>query len=499
MQSEGESAGAGGPSSARTRVQWLGLLGGPLLALICYALLPDRFETAPGDVQDFSRAGQLTLLLLIWMAAWWLTEAVALQATALLPLVLLPLFGAATMKEAAAPYASPLIFLFLGGFLMALSMQRWGLDRRIALFVLRLAGTRPANLVGGFMVVTAVLSSCVSNTATVAMMLPIGLGVLAMAGAGDGDRGGNLKVCLMLAIAYAASIGGLATVIGSPPNGLLVQYAADQLGERISFLRWLAVGLPLTLVLLPVTWLLLTRVLHPLPREPLAGGRALLDAEWARLGPVKSGEWITLAVFTGAVAGWLARPLLADVLPGLTDAGIAITAGLLLFVLPVSVREHRFALDWDTAARLPWGVLILFGGGLSLAEAVETGGVGEFLGSFALGLEGLPPLVLVLAVTAGVVFLTELTSNTATAATLIPILAALAPGLGLSPLALAIPVTLAASCAFMLPVATPPNAILFGSGHVTLPQMMRAGVWLNLIATAAIAALTLLWVQRLLG
>ncbi|HVS11055.1 MAG TPA: DASS family sodium-coupled anion symporter [Planctomycetota bacterium] len=478
--------------AARRWVRGAGLAAGPLLALALHRLLPDAFTGAAGDPRALPDEARSALALMAWMATWWLTGAVDISATALLPLVLLPFLGAATIEDAAQPYASPVIFLFLGGFLMARAMQRWQLDRRIALLVLRRAGTRPDFLIGAFMVTAATLSAFVSNTATVAMMYPIGLSVVALLESrrdanGNGDR--TFALVLMLAIAYASSIGGLATIIGSPPNGLLVQYARDHLGHEITFLGWLAIGLPVSAVLLPFTWWWLVRIAHPVSRERIPGGEERIAADLRALGAVKPGEWATFLVFCAAVLCWVTRPWLARAVPGISDAGIAVAAGLALLALPLDRRLTTFALDWRTAAGLPWGVLILFGGGLSLAGAIDRTGAAEFLGTQASALTGLPPLAFILLVTSGMIFLTELTSNTATAATMVPILAALAAPAGLPPLALVVPVTLAASCAFMLPVATPPNAIVFGSGRVTIPQMARAGVTLNLVAVLVITAL----------
>jgi len=340
------------------------------------------------------------------------------------------------------------------------------------------------------MLATAAMSATVSNTATVAMMLPIGLSVVSMLGEdGEDARAHNFRTSLLLSLAYAASIGGLATLIGSPPNGFLAQFCHDELGIDIGFTEWLAVGLPVTLILLPLTWWLLTRVFFQLPREELAGGREWIQSQFTALGPMQRGEWMTFLIFTVTVVCWITRPLLARVVPGLTDPGIAITAGLLLFVAPVDWRRGVFAMNWHTAKKLPWGILVLFGGGLSLAHAITTTGVGQFIGSATHALGGSPPLLLALGVTVLMIFLTELTSNTATAATLIPLLASLAPGLGVSVALLILPATLAASCAFMLPVATPPNAIVFSSGYISIPQMCRVGLWLNLIAAAVITAL----------
>jgi sodium-dependent dicarboxylate transporter 2/3/5 len=295
---------------------------------------------------------------------------------------------------------------------------------------------------------------------------------------------------MMLGIAYAASIGGVGTKIGSPPNGLVLGFIEQNLGRSIGFVEWLVIAMPLVVVLLPITWLLLTRVLYPVPLERIQGANQLIGDEYGRLGPVKPGEWATFVVFMLTAVAWITRPwLAARLVPGLSDAGIVIIASLTLFVIPVNTRTGEFAMNWDTARNVPWGILILFGGGLSLAAAVKANGVAEFIGTTVTALGAVPPIVLVLVVTTTVILLTEFTSNTATTATLVPILAALAPGLGVSPYLLIVPAALAASCAFMMPVATPPNAIVFGSGELTIPQMCRAGIWLNLIGILLITGL----------
>jgi sodium-dependent dicarboxylate transporter 2/3/5 len=497
--------------TGRPGAERVGLFLGPVAALLVYLALPDAYDVSPGVSAELGHPGRSTAAVAAWMAVWWMTEAIPLYATALLPLALLPLLGAAEMKQAAAPYAHPLIFLFMGGFVLALSMQRWGLDRRISLVALLRVGTRPAAVVGGFMLVTAVLSMWVSNTATSVMMLPIALGVIELLRTDDdeteGAQGaGALAPCLLLGIAYGASIGGVGTLIGTPPNLFLASYARSTLGIEISFVSWMAIGLPLVVVMGTLTWLLLTRVLFVLPKAPIAGGRAHQDSELAKLGRVGRGEWASRCVFLVTASCWLLRPLLVQVelagyrpLAGLTDPGIAMAAALALFVIPVDFRRGVFAMDWKTANKLPWGLLILFGGGLSLSRAIQANGLGEYLGHSVAPLGGLPVWLCLLCVVTLMIFLTEVTSNTATAATLIPIFGGVAPGLGLEPLMLVVPAAIAASCAFMLPVATPPNAVVFGSGEVTVRQMMRAGIWLNLIGIGLITGLCYLLVLRVLG
>jgi sodium-dependent dicarboxylate transporter 2/3/5 len=494
---------------ARRRIQNLGLAGGPLLAGLAAALVPESYLGAGGELLPFGPAGRSTAAVAVWMAVWWLSEAISVYATALLPLVLLPLLGATSMKGAAAPYAHELIFLFMGGFLIALAMERWGLHRRIALTCLRLVGDRPTHMVGGFMAVTAVLSMWVSNTATAIMMLPVATSVIALVGQQLGaedvrtailDRASpirNMALALLLGIAYAASIGGIGTPIGTPPNVLLLSYIGTHLGHEISFVRWMTVAVPLVCVFLPITWLLLTRVLFPIGLERIQGAGALVRNALHSLGPMNAGERIVLVVFATTSGLWITRPLLAGIevaggrpFAGLSDAGIAMLAALVLFVAPTKWPVERFALDWETAIKLPWGILVLFGGGLSLAAAIQANGVGEMLAGQVGAFAGIPPLLIVVAVVTGIVFLTELTSNTATTATFIPVLAAVAPGLGMDPLLLIVPAAISASCAFMLPVATPPNAVVFGSGLVRITEMSRAGFWLNWIGVGLITALT---------
>jgi len=486
---------------ART-IRRIALPAGPLFALLCFLLLPESYASG-GEVVALSSASRATAALAVWMAVWWFSEAIHISATALLPLAFLPLCGVTSMRDAAAPYAHELIFLFMGGFLLALTMERWNLHRRIALMALSVVGDRPVAMVAGFMAVTATLSMWVSNTATAVMMLPVALSVVDLvvqqldsgSGAKSPAATRNFALCLMLGIAYAASIGGLATPIGTPPNLFLLSFAREELGLRVSFVRWMMIGLPLTLLFLPLTWLLLTRVLYPIRLPRVEGANELVRRELRALGPMSRAERVTLIVFVATSGLWVTRPLLAPVeiagtLPfaGLSDAGIAMLAAMLLFV--TRADAERFVLDWETAVRLPWGILLLFGGGLSLAAAIRAGGVGEFLGAQVAGLAGAPAPVVVLLVTGGMVFLTELTSNTATTATLVPILAALAPALGIDPVLLIVPAALAASCAFMLPVATPPNAVVFASGHVSIAEMSWAGLWLNALGIALIPAVT---------
>lgn len=484
-QAEGLGVEPESPGSARRKR--IGLVVGPLAAVALYLALPE----------DLGRAGALTAGVAVLMAVWWMTEAIPIPATALVPLVVFPVVGEVSVDEVGASYGNNIIFLFMGGFMLALAMQRWNLHRRVALVTVRAMGTKPSMIIAGFMLATGFVSMWVSNTATAVMMLPIGLSVLMLVGRldgavqedGDGPVTSNFGTALMLGIAYAASIGSLATIIGTPPNTLLVGYLADTHDVQIGFGEWMLLGLPLAVVLLVICWWILTRWVFPPEMDDLPGGRELLDAEVEKLGPMSRPELMVLGVFVLAAASWVGFPLVQDE-PVISDAGIAMAVAVLLFLLPSGTGRGVRLLDWDAAVQLPWGVLLLFGGGLALSAQFGSSGLTEWIGEKAEAFGGIPVVLVVLAVAAGVLLLTELTSNTATAATFLPLAGGLALGLGLDPMLLAIPVALAASCAFMLPVATPPNAIAFGSGHVTVNQMMRGGIWVNLAALVLITLAT---------
>jgi sodium-dependent dicarboxylate transporter 2/3/5 len=495
---------------ATYRVKRLGLVGGPLAALICYWLLPLRYVGGAGEWVDFTQAGRATLALMAWMAVWWLTEAVDIEVTALLPIGVFPLTGIAPLSKVLPPYAADVIFLFMGGFIIGLAIERWGLDRRIAFFTLRLVGARPGAIIGGFMAVTACLSMWVSNTACAAMMVPIAQSVIDLVlrshtGVGLREAGWippdrvperNFALGLLLCIAYAASIGGVATIIGSPPNGIAVRYIQQSFGKDLTFFDWLMIGGPFTLVFLPIAWLLVTRVLFRTDIVEIKGGHQYFEAEYHKLGPLSRGEKTVLTVFAVTALLWTTSPLLKGVtvggvkpLAGLSDAGIAMLAALALFLVPVDRGKNIRAMDWATAVKLPWGVLMLFGGGLTLATAIEANGVSAFIGNTSRGLGALPPLLLLLVIVTMTVFLSELTSNTAQVSTMLPVLAAMAPSLGMNPYVLIFACTLGASSAYMMPVGTPPNAIVFGTGLVRLPQMMKAGFLMNLAGILVITAL----------
>ena len=461
---------------------WLGWVLGPG-ALLCTLLFP-----APDGL---SQEGWRTAGVAVFMAVLWICESLPIPVTALTPLVLFPVLELGTIQVTAAPYANPIIYLFMGGFLIALAMQRWQLHRRVALNLIGVMGTRPTRIIAGFLLASALVSMWVSNTATALMMLPIALSVLQIlppqAAAKPALRG--FGTALLLAVAYGATTGGMATLIGTPPNALLAAFVETTYGITLGFGRWMLLGVPVMLVTLPLVWLVLTRVSFRLSGGEVPGMAAFIREQQAQLGPWSRGERIVLTVFLLTALGWVTQPLLVKVVPLLTDTTIAIAGGLLLFVIPINWRRGEFVLNWETAKGLPWEVLLLFGGGLSLAGNIEKHGLSRYLGELCNGLGGVPVLLALAVVCFGILMLTELTSNTATAATFLPIVAALALSLGQNPLLFLIPCALAANCSYMLPVGTPPNAIVFGSGCITLPQMARAGLLLNLLLVPILVGL----------
>jgi len=448
---------------------------GPVLAVLVAWCVPDMPPEAVGAP---AYSGALTAATLVLMGVWWMTEALPLAVTALLPLVVLPVAGIAEVGDVAAPYANKVIFLFLGGFVLAVALQRWDVHLRIALGVVRLVGTAPRRLVLGMMVATALLSMWVSNTATAVMMLPIGVSVLALLGRERGGVDHRLSAALMLGIAYAATIGSFGTIIASPPNALLVGYMSETYGIEISFGQWMAVGLPLSVVFLLIAWLVLTRVVFRFDPAPLCDDDSVVRAELDRLGPMGHPQRRVVVVFALAALSWIALPLVWPGTP-LTDEVIAVMVAVVLFLLPSGDDCGGRLLDWSDTRELPWGILLLFGGGLALASQITASGLSQWIGERANGLDGLPTFVVVAAVCVLTVAMTEFMSNTATAATLLPIMSTVGDALGYGPLLLAIPVALAAGCTFMMPAATPPNAIAYSSGYVRVPDMIRAGAPLS--------------------
>ena len=486
-----ETNSAGAPAGAPTleTYQVVGRILGPAVFLLMVFAGKGQEIMAP----DAWRAAAVGL----WMAIWWATEAIPVPVTALLPLVLFDPLGIASIRDAAAPYANPTIYLYMGGFIMALSLERCNLHRRIALAIVERAGTDGKRLIGGFMFVCAVLSMWMTNTSTTMMLLPIVLSVAVVIRENVPDISDktrdDFQIAILLGLAYAASIGGLATIIGTPPNALLMAFLADNYEIEISFARWMLVGIPVTFMMLPVAWYGLTRFLYPCDIPASESVRQHLHELKEQMGPMTTPEKRVGIVFICLILSWMFRKPVTDAfgITGISDTGIVITAALLLFILPSGDKADPRLMGWEDVVRLPWGVLVLFGGGLSLAAAVSDTGLALWLGEQLAPLNAWGTAVLVVASVAMVIFLTELTSNLATTATLLPVMAAIAVQAGVPPIVLTVPITIAASCAFMLPVATPPNAIVFSTGAISIPQMVRAGVFLNIIGIIIVSIIAL--------
>ncbi len=478
-----------------SKVRWGGFFGGLFLFLLML------FSSSP---EGLSLAGWRTAAVAVLLATWWVAEVIPIAATALLPIVLFPVLGILDVQTAAAPYADPMIYLFLGGFIIAIAMQRWDLHRRIALNIINFIGTQPRNIIFGFIVSSAFMSMWVSNTAATMMMLPIGLSVIQLLKTRETDpeqqgKYVNFTVALMLAIAYAANVGGLGTVIGTPTNALMIAFVNDAYDVQISFVQWMTLGIPVVILGLPVIFYTLVDIVFPVRLQSLPGGREYIQSELDRLGTISRPEVKVAAVFVLVALLWITRPLLEQVIPGLSDASIAIFGALLLFVIPVDLSKSVFLMRWQDAEDLPWGVLILFGGGLSLAGAIQKTGLAEWVGGYFEILGGWPVILIILVISGIIIMFTELASNSATAAAFLPVIGSVAIAIGQDPLLFAVPVTMVASCAFMLPVATPPNAIIYGSGVMDIPQMTRAGLVLNLFFAILITLLTYFLFAFMLG
>ena len=459
------------------------LLG--VTAAIVVMLLP----TPEGLTPEAHKTAALFLL----MGVWWATEAVPVAVTALVPLALFPMLGIVDIQSAANPYANKTIYLFFGGFLIATAIQKWDLHKRIALFVLEYAGSNGASLILGFMLTAALISMWVMNTATTIMLLPIGLAVITVVketvkGLNDQEIE-SFQLALLLGIAYGATIGGMSTLIGTGPNGMLAAFMADNYDLDISFVDWMKVGVPLSAVMLPCSWLILTRLIFKVEFETSQETKNLLSTMKQELGKFEGAEFKVFVVFVLTALTWMLRTVLDDIngLEGLSDAGIAMISALFLFLLPSGDKVKRGALlEWkDAQENVPWGLLVLFGGGLSLANAVQATGLAVWMGNLIP--QGISIVLIVILVVTMIIFLTELTSNMATTATFLPVVAAIAIQSDFNPLLVTAAVALAASCAFMLPVATPPNAIVFGSGLIRVPQMARAGFLINVLGILVVS------------
>ncbi|TNE64227.1 MAG: DASS family sodium-coupled anion symporter [Bacteroidetes bacterium] len=459
------------PNTKRT-----GLLLGPTL----FALVLLYFH--PEGLSDEANA---VLASTLWVATWWITDCIPLAATSILPIILFPLTGGMSVEDTTSAFGHRYIFLYIGGFILAIAIERWNLHKRISLMVIHLIGTNLKMIILGFMVATAFLSMWISNTATAVMMLPIGMAIVSQLKDNPKTREDENLIfgkALMLSIAYSATIGGIATLIGTPPNLVLAAMVQELYGVEITFSRWIIFGLPISVVLLFLCWKYLTEYAFKFKQTNFPDGKEEIKRQLNALGSISFEEKLVLGVFFLTAVAWISRSFLNRFIPALDDTVIAVVAAILVFTLPASGKTRRALVTWDEAVKLPWGILLLFGGGLALADGFKSSGLATFLGQQLSLLEGASLLVLLLVVIAAVNFLTEITSNIATTAMVLPILAPLALVMNVHPYALMVGAAVAASCAFMLPVATPPNAVVFGSGYLTIPDMVRAGFRLNLMS-----------------
>ncbi|WP_245807823.1 SLC13 family permease [Halobacillus massiliensis] len=480
-KSGSSSSGPDGFGPSYGTRQKAGLILGPLLFALTLLFM---------EGEGLSQSAVAVLASTIWIATWWITEAIPIPATSLLPLVLFPLTGGLDGGTTASSYGDNTIFLFMGGFIIALAMQKWNLHKRIALFIISLIGTNTEMIVLGFMLATGILSMWISNTATAMMMVPIGLAVIYQSSEQLEKKQGfqvdhssfNFGKVTMLGIAYSASIGGLGTLIGTPPNTIFRAVVEQNYGIQISFAGWMAFGVPLTIILMGLTWFYLVKVAYPMKVKKLPGGKSVIHKEQKALGAMATEEKIVLTIFSITALAWITRSFfLVNINANIDDTIIAMIAAVILFIIPAR-KKGEFIMDWDTAKGLPWGILLLFGGGLAIAAGFQESGLAEWIGTQLTVLEGISFIFILAVVATLVIFLTEITSNTATATMMFPIMASLAAAINVHPYSLMIAAGIAASCAFMLPVATPPNAVVFGSGYLRIPDMAKAGFALNILS-----------------
>jgi len=468
---------------------YLGVLAGPALALVTFFALA---------ASDLSSEGRLVASVAVLLGTWWVSEAVPLGVTSLVPVAAFPLVGVLEPKDAAAPYANDTVFLFLGGFVLALALQHTGVHRRLALATVSMTGTSPSRVIAGFMVATAVVTMFVSNGATTVMMLPIALAVISLVRdrQSSGRSVNAFAVSLLIAVAYAATIGSLGSIVGAPVNVIVAGYLEDNAGLSISFLRWMMFGVPLAAVLLAVAWLLSTKVFWRVRFDDEGAIGEALRVQKAELGPMTRDEKAALTVFAVAAAGWIVLPIVWENAP-ITDPMVAVLAAVLLFVLPGQGGGRL--MTWSATRDLPWDVLLLFGAGFCLSAAVSATDLNTWLAALLSGLGGLPTVVVILVVVAALAVLTEFTSSVATAAAFIPVVGGIAASLGFQPAQLVVAAGFACLSAYALPVGTPPNAVVFASGEVSTRNLLKAGVWMNLVSVAAVTALMLTLIPAVLG
>jgi sodium-dependent dicarboxylate transporter 2/3/5 len=454
----------------------IGLLLGPLLFFI--------IQFSP--ITLVSEKADAVIAVAIWMVLWWVTETVNIAVTALLPLILFPLLKVMEIADVGANYGSPIIFLFFGGFVLALALEKVNLHKRIALNIVKLTGTTPNKVVLGFMIATALMSMWISNTASTVVMLPIAISVIRLLindkdGFTKADK--NFALSIMLGIAFAANAGGIATVIGTPPNSVLIGLLENQYNIQISFLTWMSFGLPFSIIMVTAVYFVLVKLMFPCKDIVFTSSGNVIEEEIEKLGKISKEEKRVLTIFAVTVFLWITRTIINSALPGLklSDTIISLMGAVSLFAVPMNFKKGNFILQWKDTEKLAWGILILFGGGLALAKGMDSSGlVALITDTIAAGdFNSLATVSLLIIL---MLFMTELMSNVALVAVLAPVVAGIAIGLNIPILNVLIPVTMASSCAFMLPMATPPNAIVFASGYVKVNQMVRAGIVLNLIA-----------------
>ncbi|MDG2448885.1 MAG: SLC13 family permease [Saprospiraceae bacterium] len=472
----------------------IGLISGPLAFLIITLFFH------PEGMSDSANA---VLASTVWIAIWWITEALPIAVTAMLPIILFPLTGALPLSETTASFGHKYVFLYVGGFILAIAIERWNLHKRIALTVINIIGTNVTMIILGFMIATAFLSMWISNTATSVMMLPIGMAIISQLKDNPNTKEDENEIfgkALMLAIAYSASIGGMATLIGTPPNVILAGIVEEMYPVEITFASWMMFGLPITIILQLICWKYLTSFAFTFKQKGFPGGREEIKKQLNALGQISYEEKLVFVVFTLTAIAWITRSfLLKNIIPNIDDTIIAMIAAIALFLIPAGKEKGRSLVTWSEAVKLPWGILLLFGGGLALAEGFKSSGLAVWIGSQMTLLDGMALLVLLLILIAAVNFLTEITSNLATTAMLLPILAPLALTIDVHPYILMVGATVAASCAFMLPVATPPNAVVFGSGYLTIPDMFKAGIWMNIISIILLTLITYFFLPFIWG
>ena len=478
-------------ASASSSLKRTGFFLGPLLFLLILVFV-DPDLVAPGATK--------VIAVGVLMITWWITEAVPNPVAALLPLILFPALGVMNMTEAAAPFANPVVFLFMGGFLIALALEKHKLHERIAINLIRLTGTSGNGIILGFTLSSGLISMWISNTATALMMLPIGISVIQLLKRSNGDEAlskgeSNFAVGLMLSIGYAASLGGMATIIGTPPNVVFSGFAKEFYNQDISFFRWMIIGVPLSVITLFACYWMITRWLFPNNLPKIEGSEALITNKLKELGPMRKEEKLTLVVFALTSFFWIFQQGLNSIFGAaiFNDTNIAVTGGVLMFLVPIDFKADQFLISWDDTKKLPWGILILFGGGICLAKGMESTGIIKMIGNSIASQQGVSIWTMMFLLTLASIVLTEFMSNVALVTIFVPVVFGIAEGLHFDPYILALPVTFAASCAFMFPISTPPNAIVFSSGHIKMKDMIKAGIILDIICMAIIFILSVLF------